>query len=90
MIDWFMLGEGNTMVHTAASSYGISAADRGNLSTFPERFVMGGLTQCTNADAPYYMEKVSLLNGDTYLKIYISPMETYQNDGEMNWIPFIQ
>jgi hypothetical protein len=42
-VDWYMLGEGDMIVHTAASSYGISAADRGNITAYPNRFVMGKL-----------------------------------------------
>ena len=74
-----MLGEGDMIVHTAASSYGISAADRGNISEYPNRFVMGGLTQCTDPNKEYYKEK-----------IYISPLETYKSKGVIEWIPFIQ
>lgn len=78
-VDWYMLGEGDMIVHTAASSYGISAADRGNISEYPNRFVMGGLTQCTDPNKEYYKEK-----------IYISPLETYKSKGVIEWIPFIQ
>lgn len=74
-----MLGEGQRIMHTAASSYGISAADRGGINQWPERFVMGGLTQCTKSDGPYFMEK-----------IYKSPLETLQQNGDhIEWVPFI-
>jgi hypothetical protein len=80
LVDWYLLGEGDAIIYTAASSFGISAADRGQLWKFPSRFVMGGLTQCTNPEAPYYIEK-----------IYVSPLETYkENKDHIEWIPFIQ
>ena len=74
-----MLGEGDMIIHTAASSYGISAADRGQIWKYPNRFVMGGLTQCANPKQEYYLEK-----------IYKSPLETYKENGRVVWIPFIQ
>lgn len=46
--------------------------------TFPERFHMGGLTQCTDKDQPYYLEQ-----------IFFSPMDTYNKTGKMEWLQYV-
>jgi len=72
VIDWFLIGDGELSIVTSVSTYGITACDRGNLHDFPYRFHIGGLTQCTNESAPYYVER-----------IYYSPMEIKKQTGKL-------
>jgi len=78
ILDWYMLGECDTIIGSAASSFGISAADRGGLDQYPERFHVGSLTSCTNPESQYYLEK-----------IYVSPLEILNLTGTMKWLQYI-
>ena len=69
------MGEGDYIIYTAASTFGISAGDRGKINEYPRRFVIGGGTQCVNPQQPYYKEK-----------IYTSPLEVYKEKGHIEWL----
>jgi len=79
VVDWYMLGEGERMFQSAASTYGITAADRALIMDYPERFHLGGLTTCRNKDSPYYLER-----------IYKSWMADYEETGKLKWHWMIQ
>jgi len=74
VLDWWMLGQGRLAVITAASTFSQTALDYGG----GPRFVVGGLTQCVNASAPYYEEK-----------IYKTPMEFYDQEAKIVYSPYL-
>jgi len=74
ILDWWMIGQARLAVITAASTFGQTAVDRSG----SERFIVGGLTQCTNPNKDYYLEK-----------IYSSPLENWEKEGRIVYNPFI-
>jgi len=74
ILDWWMIGQARLAVITAASTFGQTAVDRSG----SERFIVGGLTQCTNPNKDYYLEK-----------IYSSPLENWAKEGRIVYNPFI-
>jgi len=78
MLDWWMLSQGEIVIYTASSNYGITAADKGGINEYPNRFVLGGLTQCEDPERRYYLEK-----------IYYSPLEIYKLKGRSEWLNYV-